>query len=94
MRLAKGGLAARYVLRREPERQWLANLEPSSASVHVRAPSKTRLRFSDEITAVDNGFYYEMALPGGAAVQASDWAPLENIVSKIVKEKQPFQRLV
>ncbi|KAK0750449.1 threonyl-tRNA synthetase [Schizothecium vesticola] len=42
---------------------------------------------------VDNGFYYEMALPGGAAVQASDWAPLENIVSKIVKEKQPFQRL-
>jgi len=43
---------------------------------------------------VDNGFYYEMALPGGAAVQASDWAPLESIVGKIVKEKQPFQRLV
>jgi len=42
---------------------------------------------------VDNGFYYEMALPGGAAVQSTDWAPLENIVSKIVKEKQPFQRL-
>ncbi|KAK3305533.1 uncharacterized protein B0T15DRAFT_200836 [Chaetomium strumarium] len=42
---------------------------------------------------VDNGFYYEMALPGGAAVQSSDWAPLESIVSKIVKEKQPFQRL-
>ena len=35
-----------------------------------------------------------MALPGGHAVQASDWAPLENIVGKIVKEKQPFQRLV
>ncbi|KAK3320065.1 hypothetical protein B0T19DRAFT_433757 [Cercophora scortea] len=42
---------------------------------------------------VDNGFYYEMALPGGAAVTSSDWTPLENIVSKIVKEKQPFQRL-
>jgi len=42
---------------------------------------------------VDNGFYYEMALPDGSAVQASDWAPLENIVGKIVKEKQPFQRL-
>lgn len=42
---------------------------------------------------VDNGFYYEMALPGGAAVQSTDWAPLENIVTKIVKEKQPFQRL-
>lgn len=45
-------------------------------------------------TAVDNGFYYEMALPGGAAVHSHDWAPLESIVSKIVKEKQPFQRLV
>jgi threonyl-tRNA synthetase len=43
---------------------------------------------------VDNGFYYEMALPDGAAVHAHDWAPLESIVSKIVKEKQPFQRLV
>ncbi|GAB1317247.1 threonyl-tRNA synthetase [Madurella fahalii] len=42
---------------------------------------------------VDNGFYYEMALPGGAAVHSTDWAPLEAIVSKIVKEKQPFQRL-
>ncbi|KAK3989676.1 hypothetical protein QBC44DRAFT_326904 [Cladorrhinum sp. PSN332] len=42
---------------------------------------------------VDNGFYYEMALPEGAAVHASDWAPLETIVSKVVKEKQPFQRL-
>ncbi|KAK4161668.1 hypothetical protein QBC43DRAFT_268261 [Cladorrhinum sp. PSN259] len=42
---------------------------------------------------VDNGFYYEMALPEGAAVQSSDWAPLEAIVSKVVKEKQPFQRL-
>ncbi|KAG7284154.1 hypothetical protein NEMBOFW57_010515 [Staphylotrichum longicolle] len=42
---------------------------------------------------VDNGFYYEMALPGGAAVQSTDWAPLESIVGKIVKEKQPFQRL-
>lgn len=42
---------------------------------------------------VDNGFYYEMALPDGAAVQSSDWQPLEAIVNKVVKEKQPFQRL-
>jgi hypothetical protein len=35
-----------------------------------------------------------MALPGGAAVHSTDWAPLESIVTKIVKEKQPFQRLV
>ena len=35
-----------------------------------------------------------MALPGGAAVQSTDWAPIESLVTKIVKEKQPFQRLV
>ncbi len=43
---------------------------------------------------IDNGFYYEMALPGGAAVTELDWQPLETLVSKIVKEKQKFERLV
>ncbi|KAJ1325573.1 threonyl-tRNA synthetase [Microdochium nivale] len=42
---------------------------------------------------IDNGFYYEMALPGGAAVQTSDWKPIETIVTSIVKEKQKFERL-
>ncbi|KAI1324372.1 threonyl-tRNA synthetase [Xylariaceae sp. FL0255] len=41
----------------------------------------------------DDGFYYEMALPGGAAVQQSDWAPLEGIIGSIVKERQRFERL-
>lgn len=35
-----------------------------------------------------------MALPDGAPVQQSDWKPLETIVSKIVKEKQKFERLI
>jgi threonyl-tRNA synthetase len=43
---------------------------------------------------VDDGFYYEMALPDGAAVHPTDWKPLETIVSKAVKEKQKFERLV
>jgi threonyl-tRNA synthetase len=43
---------------------------------------------------VDDGFYYEMALPDGAAVVPDDWKPLETIVSKVVKEKQKFERLV
>lgn len=43
---------------------------------------------------IDTGFYYEMALPDGGAVQNSDWKPLETIVSKIAKEKQRFERLV
>lgn len=43
---------------------------------------------------VDNGFYYEMALPDGGVVNNTDWKPLETIVSGIVKEKQKFERLV
>ncbi|OTA98588.1 hypothetical protein M426DRAFT_325857 [Hypoxylon sp. CI-4A] len=42
---------------------------------------------------IDDGFYYEMALPGGAAVQTTDWTPLERIVTDIVKDRQQFQRL-
>ncbi|PSK54052.1 Threonine--tRNA ligase, cytoplasmic [Elsinoe australis] len=42
---------------------------------------------------VEDGFYYEMALPDGGAVQFSDWKPLEKIVDKAVKEKQKFERL-
>jgi threonyl-tRNA synthetase len=34
-----------------------------------------------------------MALPEKAAVESSDYKPLETIVSSIVKEKQVFQRL-
>ncbi|KHJ31767.1 putative threonyl-trna synthetase [Erysiphe necator] len=43
---------------------------------------------------IENGFYYEMSLPNGAPVQQTDWKPLETLVSQIVKEKQPFERLV
>lgn len=34
-----------------------------------------------------------MALPEKAAVESTDYKPLETIVSSIVKEKQVFQRL-
>ncbi|KAL5606432.1 hypothetical protein BROUX41_002848 [Berkeleyomyces rouxiae] len=42
---------------------------------------------------VDNGFYYEMALPNNAAVTDADFKPLETLVGSIVKEKQKFERL-
>jgi threonyl-tRNA synthetase len=35
-----------------------------------------------------------MRLPDGSAVQSSDYKPLETIVSKAVKERQKFERLV
>jgi len=34
-----------------------------------------------------------MALPDGGVVQQSDYEPLEKIAGKIIKEKQPFERL-
>jgi len=43
---------------------------------------------------VERGFYYEMALPNSEAVQEADWKPLETIVSKAIKEKQRFERLL
>ena len=42
---------------------------------------------------VEDGFYYEMALPEMAAVTAADWKPLKQIAEKAIKEKQPFERL-
>lgn len=42
---------------------------------------------------VEDGFYYEMALPDMAAVTTADYKPLKQIYEKAVKEKQPFERL-
>ncbi|KAK3677389.1 threonyl-tRNA synthetase [Recurvomyces mirabilis] len=42
---------------------------------------------------VEDGFYYEMALPEQAAVTAADYKPLKQIAEKAIKEKQPFERL-
>ncbi|WPG98128.1 Hypothetical protein R9X50_00091400 [Acrodontium crateriforme] len=42
---------------------------------------------------VDDGFYYEMSLPGDGAIAAADYKPLKQIAEKAIKEKQPFERL-
>ena len=42
---------------------------------------------------VEDGFYYEMALPEGGVVQAEDYEPLTNVAEKAIKDKQPFERL-
>lgn len=66
------------------------------SSAHILGEASER-RFGCSLCIgppIESGFYYEMALPDGAPVQQSDWKPLETLVSKIVKEKQPFERLV
>lgn len=65
------------------------------SSAHILGEASER-RFGCDLCIgppIEDGFYYEMALPEKAAVESTDWKPLENIVSGIVKEKQVFQRL-
>nr|POE93245.1 threonine--trna ligase, cytoplasmic [Quercus suber] len=42
---------------------------------------------------VDDGFYYEMALPNMAAVTAADYKPLKDLAEKAIRENQKFERL-
>jgi len=42
---------------------------------------------------VEDGFYYEMALPDMGAVTSADYKPLKQIAEKAIKKKQPFERL-
>ncbi|KAF2121965.1 hypothetical protein BDV96DRAFT_562722 [Lophiotrema nucula] len=65
------------------------------SSAHILGEASER-RFGCDLCIgppVDDGFYYEMALPEKAPVEQGDYKPLETIVSSIVKEKQVFQRL-
>ncbi|KAF9731302.1 hypothetical protein PMIN02_010083 [Paraphaeosphaeria minitans] len=65
------------------------------SSAHILGEASER-RFGCDLCIgppIEDGFYYEMALPEKAAVESSDYKPLETIVSSIVKEKQVFQRL-
>ncbi|KAI9755834.1 MAG: CDP-diacylglycerol-serine O-phosphatidyltransferase [Chaenotheca gracillima] len=66
------------------------------SSAHVLGEA-AELRFGCDLCIgppVEDGFYYEMALPEGGIVQPSDWKPLETIAGKAIKEKQKFERLV
>ncbi|KAH7095006.1 threonyl-tRNA synthetase-like protein [Paraphoma chrysanthemicola] len=65
------------------------------SSAHILGEASER-RFGCDLCIgppIEDGFYYEMALPEKAAVEQSDYKPLETIVNSIVKEKQVFQRL-
>lgn len=65
------------------------------SSAHILGEAAER-RFGCDLCIgppVEDGFYYEMALPGQAAVKESDYKPLKAIAEKAIKEKQPFERL-
>ena len=65
------------------------------SSAHVLGEAAER-RFGCHLCngpPVEDGFYYDMALPEGGVVQQSDWKALETIAGKAIKDKQPFERL-
>ncbi|CAK6950827.1 threonine--tRNA ligase 1%2C cytoplasmic [Scomber scombrus] len=42
---------------------------------------------------IENGFYYDMFLDNNEGVSSNDFPGLETLCKKIIKEKQPFERL-
>ena len=42
---------------------------------------------------IEDGFYYEMGMTDETVLSQADYKPLESTVAKVVKEKQPFERL-
>ncbi|MAJ47002.1 MAG: threonine--tRNA ligase [Planctomycetes bacterium TMED75] len=41
---------------------------------------------------VDNGFYYDIAFPDGSAVSSEDFARIEEVMKRIIKEDRTFTR--
>ncbi len=65
------------------------------STAHVMAQAVTRLwpgaRFSIG-PAIEDGFYYDFELPGGATFSDDDLARIEDEMRRIVAEDQPFTR--
>jgi threonyl-tRNA synthetase len=65
------------------------------SSAHVLAQAVTRLWPGAHYAigpAIENGFYYDFALPGGAHFSDDDLARIEEEMRVIVSEDQPFTR--
>lgn len=65
------------------------------SSAHVLGEASEK-RFGCHLTygpPTEEGFFYDMAIPDGAAVATTDLKPVETIALKAIKEKQKFQRL-
>jgi len=65
------------------------------SSAHILGEALERLYGAKLCTGppIENGFYYDVRLPEGATISTTDFKKIEAEVNKILKEKQPFQRL-
>jgi threonyl-tRNA synthetase len=65
------------------------------STAHVMAQAVTRLFPGAKYSigpAIENGFYYDFDLPGGATFSDEDLAAIEAEMREIVKADQPFER--
>jgi threonyl-tRNA synthetase len=65
------------------------------SSAHVLAQAVTRLWPGAHYAigpSIENGFYYDFSLPGGAHFSDDDLTRIEDEMHKIVREDQPFTR--
>jgi threonyl-tRNA synthetase len=65
------------------------------STAHVMAQAVTRLFPGAKFSigpAIENGFYYDFELPGGATFSDDDLTAIENEMGEIVKADQPFVR--
>ena len=67
------------------------------STAHVMAQAVLRLHPGAAFAigpAIEDGFYYDFALPGGGHFSDDDLVPIETEMRKIVAEAQPFERQV
>ena len=65
------------------------------STAHVMAQAVTRLFPGAKFSigpAIENGFYYDFELPGGATFSDDDLGRIESEMREIVKANQPFER--
>src|SRR6476661_8666280 len=75
--------------------RWRPPSTATSSTSHVMAQAVTQLfpgaRYSIG-PAIENGFYYDFELPGGATFSDDDLAAIEARMREIIKADQPFVR--
>lgn len=52
------------------------------------------MKLSDGPALLEGGFFYEMILEDGRTISESDFQDLQKRIKKIVKENQPFKKLI
>lgn len=85
-----GEVSVKLITKKDPEA--LEIMRHSCA--HIMARAIMRLYSNVELAfgpTVDNGFYYDMALP--KPVSETDFEAIEKEMAKIVKENEPFERI-